>query len=116
MNILVDENIPLMTVKALRRMGHDVRDIRGTQQEGMTDSALWNLAQQEKRLLMTTDKGFAQYRMESHHGILIIQLHRPNRKKIHERIIKALEQFSENAWPGLLVVMRDTAQSIWHAK
>ncbi len=72
--------------------------------------------QQEKRLLMTTDKGFAQYRMESHHGILIIQLHRPNRKKIHERIIKALEQFSENAWPGLLVVMRDTAQSIWRAK
>ncbi len=43
MNIRVDENIPLMTVKALRRMGHDVRDIRGTQQEGMTDSALWNL-------------------------------------------------------------------------
>ena len=56
MNILVDENIPLMTVKELRRMGHDVRDIRGTQQEGMTDSALWNLAQQEKRLLMKTDK------------------------------------------------------------
>ncbi len=116
MNILVDENIPIMTVKELRRMGHDVRDIRGTHQEGMTDSALWNLAQQEKRLLITTDKGFAQYRMQSHYGILIIQLRRPNRKKIHDRILTALRQFPEKTWAGMLLVMRDTAQSLWHAK
>jgi hypothetical protein len=33
MKIFVDENIPLMTVRALREMGHDVRDIRGTADE-----------------------------------------------------------------------------------
>jgi len=27
MRILVDENIPIMTVHALREMGHEVRDI-----------------------------------------------------------------------------------------
>ena len=28
MKIFVDENIPLITVRVLRKMGHDVRDIR----------------------------------------------------------------------------------------
>ena len=28
MDILVDENIPLMTVAGVRELGHDVKDIR----------------------------------------------------------------------------------------
>ena len=47
----VDEHIPLMTVQALPMMGHDVRDIRGTPDEGMQDDALWEMAQREERLL-----------------------------------------------------------------
>jgi predicted nuclease of predicted toxin-antitoxin system len=116
MNIFVDEHIPLMTVQDLRLMGHDVRDIRGTADEGMQDDALWAMAQQEERLLITTDKGFTQYRAEPHHGMLIIRLRRPNRHKIHARIMQAMRQFSEHEWPGLLVTMRDVAQSIWRAR
>jgi hypothetical protein len=62
MNILVDENIPLMSVDQLRQMGHDVLDIRGTSDEGVSDELLWNRTCQEKRLLITTDRGFAHYR------------------------------------------------------
>ena len=68
MRIFVDENIPLMTVEALRAMGHDVRDIRGTPSEGLRDDVLWEVAQREERLLITTDKGFAHYRMGPHHA------------------------------------------------
>ena len=57
MKILVDENIPLMTVKILREMGHDVLDIRGTKNEGITNSNLWKLTQKEHCLFITTDKG-----------------------------------------------------------
>jgi uncharacterized protein with PIN domain len=63
MKILVDEHIPLMTVQALRLLSHDVRDIRGTPDQGMQDDALWMMAQREGRLLITTDKGFTQYRV-----------------------------------------------------
>lgn len=113
MKIFVDENIPSMTAEYLREKGHDVLDIRGTQKEGMADDILWKLLQQEKRLLITTDKGFIQHRNEPHHGILIIRLRQPNRHKIHQRVIHAMSQFSEKEWPGLLVVMRDVVQSIW---
>ena len=113
MKVLVDEHIPLMTVQALRIMGYDVRDIRGSPDEGMKDDALWEIAQREECLLITTDKGFTRYRTVAHHGILIIRLRRPNRHKIHRLIMQALRQFDDAQWPGLLVVMRDVAQSTW---
>ncbi len=113
MNILVDENIPFMTVKALREMGHDVKDVRKTSEQGISDEELWDIAQQENRLLITTDKGFSQYRHEAHVGILIIRLKKPNRLKIHNRVMKAVGTYSEKKWRGLIVVMKDTVQSTW---
>jgi len=104
-----------MTVRALREMGHDVRDIRGTEQEGITDVAIWQQTQREGRVLVTTDRGFAQYRHLSHYGILIVLLRQPNRHKIHQRVLQALNQFAEEEWPGLLVVMRDQKKGIWRA-
>ena len=74
MKILVDENIPLMTVQALQDCGHNVLDIRGTRNEGMKNSNLWKLTQKEQRFFITTDKGFTEYRDTKHYGILIIRL------------------------------------------
>ncbi len=48
MKIFVDENIPLMTTNALIGMGHDILDIRGTSDEGMTDDLIWKRIQHEK--------------------------------------------------------------------
>ena len=74
MKILVDENIPRMTVDRLRALGHDVRDIRGTQSQGLPDSDLWHVAMTEQRVLVTTDKGFTEYRWAAHHGLLVVRL------------------------------------------
>jgi len=115
MKIFVDENVPLITIGALREMGHDVLDIRGTTNEGMSDDALWAMVQQEERLLVTTDKGFAQHRGEYHYGILIVRLRQPNRRKIHQRVMHAMARIRQEQWPGLLVIMRDEVQSTWQA-
>ena len=101
-----------MTVCSLRGMGHEVLDIRGTGREGITDAEVWKLAQNERRVLITTDKGFAQYRGTAHHGLLIVRLRSPNRHRIHARIMEAVTKFRESEWDGMLVTMRDTAQSI----
>ena len=116
MKIAVDEHIPLMTVQALREMGHEVRDIRGTPDEGMQDDGLWRMVQRQRCLFITADRGFMQYRTVRHHGVLIIRLRQPNRHRIHRRIMQGVTQFAETDWPGLLVVMRDTVQSSWRAK
>jgi len=112
--ILVDENIPKMTVQVLRSEGHDVRDIRRTEFEGSNDEILWKMAQREERLFITTDMGFSVHREERHYGILIVRLKQPNRRKIHERVLKAFSQIKQ--WPGFLVVMHDRLQRVWRAR
>lgn len=115
MRILVDENIPNITIQELRAMGHDVLDIRGTARQGLFDDELWPFAQTERRMFITTDKGFVEHRGEKHFGILVVRLRQPNEKRIHARIMAAFREFAEGEWPGLLVVMRDTVQSVHRA-
>ncbi len=115
MKILVDENIPRMTVAELRSQGHDVRDIRGTHSQGLPDDRLWDEAQREARLMITTDKGFSLRRADPHSGVLIVRLRQPTRQKIHDRVLRAIRRFPQSEWPGLLVVMRDAVQSVWRA-
>ena len=111
MRILVDENIPRMTVERLRELGHDVKDIRGTAAAGLSDAGLWDVALKEHRLLITTDKGFTEYRAASHPGILIVRLRQPNRLKIHQSVMLGIERFGDVDWLGLLVVIRDATMS-----
>ncbi len=116
MKIFVDENIPLITVKELCEQGFDVIDIRGTDDQGITDEDLWQKVQNEKCLLITTDKGFSSHRDEIHYGILIIRLRQPTRLKIHQRVMQSIKKYSEKEWFGLMVVMRDAVQSSWRSR
>lgn len=116
MKIFVDENIPAMTVTELRRLGHEVMDIRGTEDEGMTDEDIWKIVQEDGRLLITTDKGFTQKRYEKHDGILIVRLKQPNRLKIHQKVMQAMNRFGEKKWSGLTVIMQDIVHRVWKAK
>jgi predicted nuclease of predicted toxin-antitoxin system len=109
--IMVDENIPAPTVVALRSMGHDVRDVRGTPCEGSTDETLWALAQTAGRLLVTTDKSFASRRGVPHSGVLLVRMRQPNWRGIPQRVLEALAGTDEGAWPGLVVSVRDTVMS-----
>ena len=77
----------------------------------MKNSNLWKLIQKEKRFFITTDKGFTEYRDAKHYGILIIRLRQPNRIKIHDKVLLAMEQIEEKEWNNLIVVMRDSFQS-----
>ena len=111
MKILIDENIPAMTVEALRDLKHDVQDIRQTKHKGVDDKILWEIAQREERLLVTTDMGFSSHREKKHHGVLIVRLKQPNRQKIHERVMQSITQ--EKDWSGLLLVMHDHLKRSW---
>jgi predicted nuclease of predicted toxin-antitoxin system len=111
MNVVVDENIPLVTVQEFRGLGHNVLDFRGTVQQGMPDAKLWAECQAQRRLLITTDKGFIEYASLPHWGILVIRLRHPNQFRIHQRVMKAIRQHPPEQWPGLLVVIRDRVKT-----
>jgi uncharacterized protein with PIN domain len=106
----------LITVEELRLKGFDVIDIRGSDEQGITDEVPWLKAQQENRLFITTDKGYSIHRDEAHHGILIVRLKQPTRLKIHQRVMQAITKYPEQQWHGLMVVMQDVVQSSWKSR
>ena len=113
MKILVDENIPIFTIEELRHLGHDVKDIRGTKLEGINDSAVWQIAKTENRLLISTDKIFTHdhYRDKDHNGIILVLLKQPNLMKIYSRILNAITQYPEDTLKGSLLIIKDTVAS-----
>jgi hypothetical protein len=93
-----------------------VMDLRGTPDEGITDEEVWHRAQSDRRLLITTDRGFGLHRLEPHSGVLIARLRQPNRQRLHGRILLALAQFSGSEWSGLTVVVRDSLMNVYHGR
>ncbi len=103
-----------MTVQTLAALRHDVKDIRRTPKEGLPDDDLWGMTRREKRLLITTDKGFTRRRYEPHYGLLIVRLRQPTARKIHDAILQVLAEINPEHWPGTIVVIRDRTKSTWH--
>jgi len=105
-----------MTIEALRARGHEVLDLHDSTHKGIKDQPVWQLAQNDQRVLVTTDKGFAKYREENHFGIMIVKLRQPNALRLHDRILSAFSEFQDAEWPGLLVVLRDSKMGVWRSK
>jgi len=73
---LVDANVPKSVVRCLRDLGHDVGDVRDILPNGTSDPAVFRTAQDEGRILVTHDLGFANiiaYPSGSHAGIIVIR-------------------------------------------
>ena len=54
MKFLLDENFPKSAQIVLEKMGHEVIDIRGTADEGADDTILFEIAQTEGAVIITT--------------------------------------------------------------
>ncbi|MBI2433121.1 MAG: DUF5615 family PIN-like protein [Candidatus Hydrogenedentes bacterium] len=106
MKIMVDENVPSLTVETLVKLGHDVLDVRATEHKG-------DVAQREGRLFITTDLDFMKYRNNDHFGLLIVTLRQPNELSIHRRIMDGLREIAHEQWRGCVLVMKDRVRSCW---
>jgi len=82
----------------------------------MKDELVWKLAQNEKRMLISTDRHFLRYWNVSHSGALIVLLKQAKLQTIHTQVIQTLGQFTPEEWRELLVVVRDTFKSIRRPK
>ncbi len=116
MNIKLDENLGDTRISSrLKLAGHDVATVR---QQGLTsapDIELIKVCRQEKRCLVTLDRGFGnrfQYNPKDYEGIVLIRLP-PNasfadRVKVIDTLILALEQ--EDVSGKLWIVKDESVQ------
>lgn len=78
MKFITDENIPASLVNAIRQKGHSVKDIKEEKLQGAKDSAIMLLSREEKRIIITLDKDFATYPLESHEGVILLRYKNKN--------------------------------------
>jgi predicted nuclease of predicted toxin-antitoxin system len=107
MKIKLDENIPLRLANSLKELGHDVHAVRDELLVGHADSEIWEAAQKESRFLITQDLDFSDSRKfvpGSHHGILLVRLHSPNRRNLVERIVELFQKERVGEWAGCFVI------------
>jgi predicted nuclease of predicted toxin-antitoxin system len=79
MLLLADENFPLPTVSALRGDGHDILWAR-VDAPGAKDTALLEMAELARRLILTLDKDFWQIALQrpepiARCGLLLFRVH-----------------------------------------
>jgi predicted nuclease of predicted toxin-antitoxin system len=101
--VKVDEDLPRQVADLFSGRGYDAVTVVMQGLQGLPDDELWPRVQQEKRWLVTADKGFADLRSHppgSHAGVLLIRLHEESRRGYLELARVALERLDLSSLRG----------------
>ena len=115
MKFLLDENFPKSAEKLLIELGYEVIDIRGTEFQGIDDSRLFDLAQENESILLTTDRDFyhtVPLRYSTHCGVIVIALKQPNREAILAKLRWLISQDLLESIRGKIYLLRDQTYRI----
>ena len=110
MKFFLDENFPKSSEYILNELGHEIFDIRGTSEEGLSDVEIFKLAQHNEAIFLTTDKDFFHtipFQFEQHHGVIIITLRQPSGKSINSKLKWFLENFEFQYIKSKVILLRD---------
>src|SRR4051812_8578263 len=106
MRLLANENVPRLTVEALRAAGHDLVWAR-TDMAGSSDDEVLARAMTEGRILLTHDKDFGDLAfhagLPATCGIILVRLGNLGPDAIVKRTVAAISSRSD--WPGHLSVV-----------
>jgi predicted nuclease of predicted toxin-antitoxin system len=98
MRFKIDENLPVETADILKHAGHNAETVHSESLTGVNDQNLSEVCQQEERILLTLDIGFADIRTyppEGFPGLVVIRSKRQDKLfilNIIKRLISALEK------------------------
>ena len=74
--VKVDEDLPADIASLVSAAGYDATTVYGQGHTGLPDEQLWPKVQQERRMLFTADKGFANARVYppgTHAGVVLFR-------------------------------------------
>lgn len=109
MNIVIDEDLHRSLGEVLRKLGHEVFDVRDHGLRGKSDEDVFHFAQQKSAILFSGDLGFSnvlQFPPGSHGGIVILRF--PNEmptSMINVAVLATLVLASEDDLIGNLVII-----------
>lgn len=114
----VDEDLPTDIADLLRAAGYDADTVYAQGHSGQPDDQLWPAVQQEKRMRLTADKGFANaqvYPAGSHAGVVLFRLPRESRAGYIRLVQVLLARVKLEDIAGAIVVVSPDAIRIRRA-
>jgi predicted nuclease of predicted toxin-antitoxin system len=108
-----DENMPRKVVEVLREHGHEAVSVIEQNMGGWKDPELWQALQEEKRFLITADKGFADVRSfppGTHAGILLLRPDEDGIRPLIDLLQRVLDSYGLEDLQGTVTVA--TSRSI----
>ena len=110
MTFLLDENFPKSAIDLLRFRGHDAIDIRDAGLVGADDGVVFDMAQDLKAVLLTTDRDFFHtipHLYSEHFGVIVVALRQPNRRNILRRLEWFVDHFGSTSLKNKVYQLRD---------
>jgi predicted nuclease of predicted toxin-antitoxin system len=110
MKLLANENFPLLAVKALQDLGHDVLWAR-TDMRGEADDVILHRAQAEDRLVVTFDKDFGElafrWGLPASCGVILFRLRTQSPDYVRNRVVEILAARADADWLGHFFVVEE---------
>ncbi len=106
LKFLIDESVGRKVSIFMRERGFDVKYVGDENQEA-SDKEVLDLAQKEKRILITSDKDFGEFLFrlnEPSHGVILLRLKKDIPSERQKYITKIIEMFSQRIELSFIVV------------
>jgi predicted nuclease of predicted toxin-antitoxin system len=94
MKFIADENIPLSLIKAIRKKSYSITCLKEENLLVISDSKLIEIANNEKRVLITFDKDFTdlfRYPIEKNHGVVILRYKNKHPRNVVTKFLYVLD-------------------------
>lgn len=107
---LTDENISPSLIKAIRRKGYDVKDIKELKRFGISDNDVLNIANKEDRIILTHDKDFANllnFPLTSHRGVILLRFVDQSPNNVIKHFMPVLDSKLKNKFKNSLVIITE---------
>lgn len=117
LKLLIDANMPRLITRSLVFLGYDVVDIRDVERPGIADDRIFEIAQRERRIILTRDQDFGNvliYPPGTHAGIVVLRTRGQSSESIRDLLISFLEEVNEDEICGSLIVLEKHRYRIRH--
>ncbi len=107
-HVKIDEDPPRQIANLVAARGYDAATVMGQGWQGASDEELWPRVQNERRWLITADKGFADLRLHpagSHAGEVLLRAPEESRRANLELAAIALDRLKLDDLAGAVVVV-----------
>ena len=116
MKFLTDENVSTKVVNSLRKFNYDVKDIKEEKLYGLSDEKIFELAQKERRIIISHDKDFIRSASlpGKHNGIILLRLKNQKPSNASNILLKVLNSSIKDKLEDNLVVISEDKVIVHH--